>query len=410
MNTEVNLYVYAVFPDKEIVPIGRILSRNLGNPGRYEGFFKYSPSYLSHPKAYPIDPVHLPLAEKVFSANNGETGIHAIFDDSLPDAWGRILLAKKGKLELKRYTPAHLLGALGSDGLGRFLFAEEEKTPDFHPESSSISFSDISTALEETRKHEKSIDTDSAELQHILACGSSAGGARPKVLTSRDNKLWIAKLSSIKDIHPKLFVALEEAGLLLASKAGLTIPEIHRCSVGNRDVLLVERFDTTNKGGRNAIVSFRTLIGQEDQYNISYSDLAAIASRYSHHPSHDLELLYRQMIVNVLLVNTDDHLQNFSMLHTSNGWQLSPSYDIVPNIYQTEQILMVNNKHSKIKFSDILAEGKKFGLTTQKCKSILDEIVENLADWEKIFDRCKVPLNHTETLRKEIQKRLSKKI
>ncbi len=403
MKSIINLYVYAVFPDGEIIQVGRILSKNLNNYGRYEGFFRYSPSYLSHPNAYAVDPVHLPLVEKSFASANSELGLHEVFDDSLPDAWGRHILARRGGLERTRFTPAHLLSVLDGGGLGRFIFTEKEQQPAL--QDASISFDDIALAIQEAGKLELSIDTETVELQHLLACGSSAGGARPKVLTRKDNQFWIAKFASRKDAHPKLFVALEEAGLTLARMAGLDVPEFQRNTIENREILLIKRFDTIAQNGRNALVSFRTLVGIEDQYSVSYADMAKIIRLYSYQPGLDLERLYRQMLVNVLLVNTDDHLQNFAMLHTADGWCLSPSYDIVPNIYQLEQILLVNGKHSGIKRADIIAEGQKFGLSIYKSKSLLQEVVERVSGWETVFDEAAVPQSHTGKLRDDIRSR-----
>ncbi|HFQ82002.1 MAG TPA: type II toxin-antitoxin system HipA family toxin [Desulfobacterales bacterium] len=403
MKAEVNLYVHALFTDGRIVLVGRLLSRNLYNRGNYEGFFRYDEAYLRNPLAYPLDPVHLPLDNGVFTAVNRELGMPEVFDDSLPDAWGRHILARKGGLE-PPYAPAHLLLALGGSGLGRLLFSESEVPPT--SVGGSIDFADIAKAITEASALEDSIAVDNAELRHLLACGSSAGGARPKVLTILDDDLWLAKFTSRQDPHPELFVALEEAGLILARRAGLEVPEIRRERAAGRDILLIRRFDVTPTKGRNALVSFRTLIGVEDHYSVSYADLAGIVSRFSHRPKDDLEGLYRQMIVNIALVNTDDHLQNFAMLHTRQGWRLSPAYDIVPNIYQGEQILLVNGKHQALNRDDILREGRKFGLSKQRCGRILTEVAARLATWPEVFTACRVPEEHTGNLRLSITRRL----
>lgn len=405
MKAIINLYVYAVFDDGEVVRVGRILSRNLDSFGRYEGFFRYDGSYLRHPKAYALDPVHLPLKEQTFAAETAELGMHAIFDDSLPDAWGRHILARRGRLEKKRFAPAHLLEVLQGGGLGRLLFSESDEPPPFL--DTSIAFADISHAIEEAGLLEESLDTETAELKHLLACGSSAGGARPKVLAEKGGQLWIAKFASRKDVHPELMLSLEEAGLTLAALAGLDVPEFRRVKVGQRGVLLIKRFDVTPVNGRNALASFRTLIGLEDQYLVSYADMAKIIRLYSIRPAQDLELLYRQMIVNVLLRNTDDHLQNFSMLHTGSGWQLSPAYDIVPNVFQVEQILMVNGKHGGVKYDDILAEGKNFGLSPQKCRALLQDVVVRTGNWQEVFARAGVPESHTGKLQEDIGERFA---
>ncbi len=406
MKETVNLYVNGVFPDGQIVQVGRILSRHLDTYGQYEGFFRYSPQYLEHPKAYAIDPIHLPLRNETFEARNRDTGIHMVFDDSLPDAWGRLILARKGGLEKSRFAPAHLLNVLQGMGLGRFLYSEQEKKTNF--EDGSIPFADIAKAIDEAGKLEDSVDTETAELQHLLACGSSAGGARPKVLTRKDNKYWLAKFASRKDVRPELLISLEEAGMTLAGQAGLEVPELQRAKVRDKSVLLIKRFDVVPEGGRNAIVSFRTLLGIEDHYSAHYSDMAKIIRLFSNRPETDLKLLFRQMVLNILLINTDDHLQNFAMLHTDKGWQLSPSYDIVPNIYQPGQILQVNGKHSAISTDDIIQEGKAFGLSHQKSRRLLQDVLQRTGDWQNIFRKCKVPEDHTGKLRADIARRFSK--
>ncbi len=404
MKPEINLYVHGIFPDGRIVEVGRLLVRNLLNYQNQEGFFRYAPSFLEHPMAYAIDPVHLPLTDQTFAARLPQHGIHYLFDDSLPDAWGRHILARKGGIERSRFTPAHLLAILKGSGLGRFLYTEKQGKPIFS--DGSIDFTDITRAMDEAGRLEDGLDIDTAELQHLLACGSSAGGARPKVLTQKEGAFWIAKFASRKDPHPNLLPALEQAGMTLASLAGLQVPELHRGGVVDRDLLLIKRFDVVDGGGRNALVSFRTLLGLEDHYAASYSDMAAIIRTWSAGPKEDVEHLFRQMVVNVLLVNSDDHLQNFAMLHTRDGWQLSPAYDIVPNIYQNSQVVMINGKHSNIEATDLVAEGKKCGLSTQRSKALLQEVVSALADWPDIFSECGVPEAHTGKLRREISKRL----
>jgi serine/threonine-protein kinase HipA len=407
MKSEINLHVHAVFPDGEVVGVGRLLSRGLNRPGRFEGFFRYDPNYLRHPKAYAVDPVHLPLSPGTFAADNGEIGLHRVFDDSLPDAWGRQLLARKGGLAGRRPAPAHLLAALGNGGLGRLLFTERNR--ELVAKDTGIAFSRIALALEEARKLENDIAIADGELRHLLACGSSAGGARPKVLTSWQQGHWIAKLASVRDPEPALFIALEEAGLILAARAGLTVPELRRQTIEGRDLLLLRRFDVTAAGGRNALVSFRTLLDAEDPYLVAYSDLATAVARYSVEPAADLELLYQQMAVNVLLRNTDDHLQNFSLLHTEEGWRLSPAYDIVPNIYQPGQILQVNGKHEGIGREDLISEGRGFGFSAARCRQLLQAVVDALAPcWEEVFKGCGVPGEHTGKLRQEIRERFSR--
>lgn len=403
-NDSISLYVSAVMPDGEVVYVGRLLSRNLHSSDRKEGFFKYDGGYLLRQDAYPLDPIHLPLGPGIFEARRGETGVHGVFDDSLPDAWGRTILAKRAGLDKSRLTSARLLAALKGSGLGCLLYAEKYPAK-VRCVDQSIDFKRISAAIGEAGVLEANIDTGNKELKHILACGSSAGGARPKVLVRMEDHLWLAKFSSIRDIGPALFVSLEQAGMLLAQEAGLKIPELKRVTVENREILLVKRFDVTTAGGRNAIVSMRTLTGEEDPYLVSYADVAGVIRRISDRPDVDLESLFRWMLVNVLLQNTDDHLQNFSMLHTDSGWMLSPAYDITPNIYQESHILQINGKDGMFTREDIVSEGRRFGLSLQKCRRLLLEVYAKLAGWEDVFEQCGVPGQHTQTLRESIKQK-----
>jgi serine/threonine-protein kinase HipA len=396
------LRVFARLPGGEVLQAGRLLSRNLSSPGNKQGFFQYDSQYLNHPAAYPLDPIHLPLQSGTFSANRGESGVHAVFDDSLPDAWGRTILAKRAGLDKTRFTAIHLLEALGGDGLGRLLYQRETGSiePDYR--DASIDWEQITAAMEEAGLFEEDMDTENLALRHLLACGSSAGGARPKVLVRKDGQLWLAKFSSIRDPNPNLLVALEETGMRLAQQAGLEIPELQRQRVAERDILLIRRFDVAMEGGRNALVSMRTLTGSENPYLTSYADMAGIIRAVSYDPARDVAALFRWMICNVLLQNTDDHLQNFSMLHTSAGWRLSPGYDITPNIHQNHHILRINGSDTPFTRDDLLAEGRRFGLSAQKSRQLLDEVFTALAPWEMVFEQCAVPWEHCRDLRSNL--------
>ncbi len=411
LSATVNLDVWAQFPDGEILKVGRILSKNLRSQSR-EGFFKYDPSYMAHPGAYALDPEHLPLISSSFKAENPETGLHSIFADSLPDSWGAELLAQKSKIDLIDCAPAHLLVALGSSGLGRLFYTDHgQKTPPAAADES-IGFAEIKFALAEAEKLEKSGGNIAGrELLYLWGSGSSAGGARPKVIAKDElSNKWIAKFSSLNDPSPVVNVALEQAGMILAGRAGLHVPTIKRKTVEDREILLVQRFDVSPSGGRYAIMSFRTLLGTSDPYSVSYGRLAEALQKHSCRPEIDLELLYRQMIVNLLLLNTDDHLQNFAMLHTEKGWGLSPAYDIVPNIYQPSQLLSVNGKHLGIMREDVILDGKRFGFSVLRSSNILDDVVRKMSLWEDVFQTCGVPAQETDTLQDNIRvafKRLS---
>ena len=121
-------------------------------------------------------------------------------------------------------------------------------------------------------------------------------------------------------------------------------------------------------------------------------------------PRIDVDLLFKQMVVNVCLFNTDDHLQNFSMVHGKAGWRLSPAYDLVPNVWREEQLLKINGKHTGITLEDLLSESREFGLLRKRALNLTEEVLDGMAGWERLFSE--IPGEAAEGIRRRIRKRL----
>ncbi len=379
----VNLYISVVLADGSIVKSGRLLVQNLHMAARggYNGVFQYDSDYLNHPDAYDLDPVNLRLSSDLIRAFKPESGIHGVFQDSLPGRWGNRLLACKAGFSKHHYTHPHLLAALGNSGMGAILYSEEMQA---HNEikDPSIDFADLAKAMEEADSYEQD-ETLQMELKFLVTAGSSAGGARPKVLVKKDG-LYLAKFSSRDDRTPTLLVDLEAAGMELGKRAGLEIPYFEVCQVREKPVLLVKRFDVTEEGGRRALLSFATLLDRDPSLG-SYSGMAEILRRYSRQPREDLKRLFTQMVMNVAIHNTDDHLQNFSMIHDADGWQLSPVYDLTPSFLQEMQATTIDGKAANISLANIVNEGKNFGFTKAKTLEIIDGLRISLSDWSDII-------------------------
>lgn len=386
MTPEVNLHVYTVLDNGGGLKVGRLLSRNLrlANRGGYEGFFQYDPGFLDNPQAFAIDPVNLPLRAGIFPARRPEVGIHGVFSDSLPGQWGERLLAAKADIHRGHYAPAHLLECLGCGGLGALLYSPADSLTEISPQDDSLDFADLAKALDEAGHYEKTLDP--TELNFLISGGYSAGGARPKLLVRLDGDSYLAKFTSIHDQGPGVNVELEAAGLGLGRLAGLDVPDFKIVEVRNRPVLLVKRFDVLPKGGRRAMISFRTLLSAyDDPSRVSYGDLAEILKRVSIDPRGDCDKLFKQMVLNVLIINTDDHLQNFSMLHDSVGWRLAPAYDLVPALPRDEQVLRVGRGHANLTAEDLMAEGRLFGLSRPRSKKMIEEVLEKTAGWRELI-------------------------
>ena len=90
--------------------------------GRIRGEFRYAPEFLDQAEAFTLDPLHLPLGFTPIRAENPETGVHAVFEDSLPDAWGRAMMCRRHNVPRTKRRVAYLLELLGSEAMGALVF------------------------------------------------------------------------------------------------------------------------------------------------------------------------------------------------------------------------------------------------------------------------------------------------
>ena len=128
-------------------------------------------------------------------------------------------------------------------------------------------------------------------------------------------------------------IGLEATCLALARAAVLVVPDSRLQAVGRRCVLMVRRFDVTPEQGRVHMVSLRTLCRQRPGvYAQSYSDLADVLHKHSAAPSADVTALFRHMVFKAAIGNVDDHLKNFWMLASPDGYRLAPAFDLVPDL------------------------------------------------------------------------------
>lgn len=154
-------------------PAGEMVCESAEN-GQTRSAFRYEQEYLERPDAYALDPVSLPLKAIAFSTDN--SGIFGVFEDSLPDDWGRNLLIRKHRIPRQGQNLPNLLLALGGTGLGALSYSDQATPPRPTPDLSALQLSALVDAAE---KFELGLDQDS-DIALLLTAGSSPGGARPK--------------------------------------------------------------------------------------------------------------------------------------------------------------------------------------------------------------------------------------
>ena len=316
--------------DGETVPVGTLWARARG--ARQTASFEYDRSWLSRRDAFGIDPV-LPPAPGPFHTDRP---LFNAFTDPAPDRWGQMLLRRneRRRAQAERRQPRTLqaidvptlvddetrLGALRfkDAGGGTFLTSTGRQVPPL------VGLPRLLSAA--TRVIDDQ-ETDE-DLRLILAPGTSLGGARPKAtVRDTDGRLSIAKFPRRDDEWP--VTRWEAATMTLARSAGVEVAPFQLRQVSNRPVLTARRFDRRN-GRRVPFMSALTALETSDNDTRSYLEVVEFLRREGAAVNEDLHQLWRRIVFNMLVSNTDDHLRNHGFLRAPRGWRLSPAYDLNP--------------------------------------------------------------------------------
>jgi serine/threonine-protein kinase HipA len=364
--------------------VGEVACEIAGD-GRLRSAFRYSQDYLADPESYALDPVSLPL--KPGTQEGDASGVIGVLDDSLPDDWGRNLLIRKCRIARQDQNFPRLLLALGGSGLGALAFTDKTGLqPDAIPD---CPIRQLSRLMEEADRYESG-DVQQSDIAELLGAGSSAGGARPKAVVwdERSGLHYLAKFPSVRDRVD--VVGSEAATMILAGKAGLAVPPTRLVQAAGRPVLLVERFDILTRGRRH-MVSFQTLLKARGYYQHRYHDLLGVVRKVSAEPAEDSGRLFRQMVFNAVIGNTDDHLKNFMMVYEQGkGWRLSPAFDLVPDIgRKREHVLFFDLDPDYPGLRALEGLGRRWGI--RGAEGIVADVVQAVSGWKDEFSRQGVP-------------------
>ena len=231
---------------------------------------------------------------------------------------------------------------------------------------------------------ERDEDTD-ADLQTILAPGSSLGGARPKATVADDGHLWIAKFPKESDDYS--LETWEEVTFRLAEGAGIETPKHRLVGVAGRQVLLSRRFDRA-RCVRIPFLSAMAMTGSRDGERGSYPELADTLARHGADAKVQTAALYRRMAFNVLVSNVDDHLRNHGFLmQGQTGWVLSPAYDLNPTPADLKARILTTNidiDDGTCSLDLVESVAPYFGLALSGARRIIKEVAVSVARWRSV--------------------------
>lgn len=338
--------------------------------------FEYDRQWLQD--GYAISPYSLPLEEKVFIPRYDPfEGLFGVFDDSLPDGWGRLLtdrlLLKNGENPYE-IDCLNRLSIVGDSGMGVLSY---------HPVHDLGEAGEILDYDRMARECKKVLETDfSEDLDELFRLGGSSGGARPKIFTKYNGEEWIVKFPS--SIDKEDCGEVEYRYALCAKKCGLDMADVRlfpseRCA----GYFGTKRFDRVRgKDGNMQRVHMLSVSGMLETShripNLDYHLLMRLTLSLTK-DYRQVEQMFRQMCFNVFAHNRDDHSRNFSFLYDEidRRWKLSPVYDLTySNSLGGEHATCVDGNGKNPGMKEILSVAVKIGLAQDKSKRIAETIHE----------------------------------
>jgi serine/threonine-protein kinase HipA len=376
-------YVYVMLPRAtQFVTAGRLVVTT-DAAGLPWGRFVYGASYLARKDAVAIDPVELRLQPGTFETRKLK-GVFGALRDAGPDYWGRRVIEKHAgvpqleEIDYLLQSSDDRAGALGF-GLGKVPPAPLRK---FNRTIDLEKLQDLADAVIGD-SGPPGAGSHLPQVEDLLLVGTSMGGARPKTVVEDSEGLWLAKFNHPQDRWN--FARVEHSMLELARRCGVRTARSRVVEVGDRDVLLVQRFDRRpTEGGyeRARMISGLTLLGAEesstDRRNWSYMILAENLRKVSALPSEDAAELFRRMCFNALISNTDDHPRNHALIAWGEDWRLSPAYDLTPApLVASERRDLAMECGDRGRFANVanlLSQSRRFLLDPAEAGRIVDQM------------------------------------
>lgn len=329
--------------------------------------FEYEPDYLAN--GFSLSPFHLPLNPGALTSRRDPfNGLFGLFNDSLPDGWGNLLIDRfllSENIQPNSLSVLDRLSMVGKSGRGILSYEPEH---DFKFEKQ---IDDLNLLAAEVQKILAETKYESGMLNQLINMGGSSGGARPKAMLTIDGEAWIVKFKSSYD--PENIGKIEYQYSLIAKQCGIEMPETQLLE---GKYFAVKRFDRDGEN-RIHIHSASGLLYADHRFpSLDYVDLIKATFVLTKNIEEAYKL-FRLMVFNIFTGNKDDHAKNFSFIVKDKHWLLSPAYDLVPsegfNGNHSTTILGKGN----VDKNDIWEVAKTCSLNQKKAQQIFDEVFVN---------------------------------
>ena len=367
------LFLWWLGDPAQLCPVGEL---GLAAGGRAVSL-RYSPNWLR--SGFPLSE-DLPLVDDLFVPREKDCAAGAV-DDARPDRWGERLIRKfeatprLSILEFLLFAGDDRCGALGVS-----MRAEAYEPWRSGPLPSLDSLQEMAEVVQKVLSNEAV-----PELQRRLVMpGASLGGVRPKSLITINGEPWLVKFSEGEEINTPL---IEHATMALARLCGVEVAQTQALPVGTGHAVAVRRFDRAGQARLHAVSAHVALRAAGEEFG--YPQLAQLLRRVA--PAEAIRSqqaqLFRRMVFNILMDNTDDHEKNHALLRQANGhYRLSPAFDVVPSAQGLGyQAMLVGDQATESTLVNALSQARQFGLTADAARAVIKEVSAGVAGWKGAF-------------------------
>ena len=410
----------------DVVAFGQEIGKLGYDIDQGKSFFQYNPEFLESGKYSKLFPFIFKRTKpaQVFTEYQQDTfqGLPPMIADSLPDTFGNIIfqewLTARG---IQKVTPLQQLAYVADRGMGALEYRPVKELPN----SSSVNIDEIITILEKVLKIKEDTSgaaLDELSLLNVFRIGTSAGGARPKILISEHKKTGkiIAGDREVSEDYNHYLVKLyiddndghnkekvEYAYYLLAQEAGIEM--MHSKLIENKHFATL-RYDR-QQGEKQHVLTVTGLTGwdfKSQPENSSYENIFKLALALEV-PHKDLKQLFKRMVFNLVFRNVDDHFKNHSFIYNkeSNSWNLGPAYDLTYALNPqftfktTSRALSINGKRTSLTIKDVLTIAEEFSIKNPK--GIIEEVQALSPRWLALATELDIPENIIKAIQKEIK-------
>ena len=394
---------------------------------RAVSFFQYHPDFLASNKYVNLIPKTriIPRVKEVqvFKKFNSETfrGLPPIFADSLPDMFGNIIFKswlESNNKNFENISVIEQLAYVSDRGMGALEYKPKKEIP----QSTTINIEEIVEVLKnvlEIKGRTSAQKLNHESLLNIFKIGTSAGGARPKILISEsksDGSIIPGDINYSKEYEHYLIKLNVDDELdynreIIEYSYYLTLTH---CGINMMDSKIIEnrhfatkRFDRIG-GEKMHVLTATGLTGWDfkDPTKSTYENLFEL-SLFLRLPHSEIEELFRRMVFNMVCANKDDHLKNHSYIYDklNDSWNLSPAYDVTyslnpfVNYKKTSRALSINNKRININLEDVKYIAQKY--TVRNYVSIIEEIQSGIQFWRKCANELDIPLKIIDSISRD---------